>query len=918
MTSLRLTPLLAALALAAPAAARADLFSPGELSKAHAHLEGLQNCTKCHAAGQQLSPDTCLACHGEVKSRIAQGRGVHGKLAPADRACEKCHHEHQGRDFAVVDWGKEGRKGFDHARTGFELRGKHRRADCEKCHDRRLVTDAAVLELLQKHPEKKSFLGAPTACAACHADEHRGQLGADCQRCHGEDAWKPAGKFLHAKSAYPLVGKHARVECVKCHKPEQEPEARKGAPGQVGPVNPTAFVKYKGLPFQACTDCHKDPHQGRFGERCQGCHTPVDWKKLSGAAAERAFHDKTRYPLRGLHAEVKCVACHGPFPGQKAIFKNMAFGKCTDCHADAHVGQLARAAAPAVPLPPPPAGKKKQRPVAAPAPVAPDCAACHTPDGFLPVRFDVADHAKLEYRLEGAHRAVACALCHPKDPRLERRFPEAVRKALARKQRPVKVSQALLDVPKAGDCRTCHRDPHGGQFDAKLAAAAPGGATGCAACHVVESFKKVRFDHAKESRFPLEGKHTQAACGSCHRTGADGQVRYKPLPITCAGCHPDAHAGQLAVKGVTDCTRCHTAAGWKGEQLRFKHDAASSRFVLDGKHEKVACEKCHGLVRVAGAEVRRYKPLAVACQACHEDFHKGAFRGFAPLPAAQAAGKGASPAGAPDLSVRGARAGAAVPASAETACAACHTTASWQAQGFDHARTGFPLEGAHQRASCGGCHVDRTFKAPVPRACAACHADAHAGRLGGRCERCHEAASWASTRFDADAHRRSNFPLTGKHAFTACDSCHANRRDLGFSRATKECLGCHQDDLTRAAAGAAIVDHGVPNFPTTCQSCHSTWGFSPAGLDGHETCFEISRGPHAGVKCKDCHSSFPAVDVTQKPFTCLTDTANCVRCHSCQEHEPVSGFACTNRKCYECHRFSTGGDFRALQKGARR
>ena len=34
---------------AAPASA-ADVFSPGPLARAHEKLEGLPNCTKCHAA----------------------------------------------------------------------------------------------------------------------------------------------------------------------------------------------------------------------------------------------------------------------------------------------------------------------------------------------------------------------------------------------------------------------------------------------------------------------------------------------------------------------------------------------------------------------------------------------------------------------------------------------------------------------------------------------------------------------------------------------------------------------------------------------------------------------------------------------------------------------------------------------------
>jgi hypothetical protein len=244
-------------------------------------------------------------------------------------------------------------------------------------------------------------------------------------------------------------------------------------------------------------------------------------------------------------------------------------------------------------------------------------------------------------------------------------------------------------------------------------------------------------------------------------------------------------------------------------------------------------------------------------------------------------------------------------AAQETDCAACHSTANWQASNFAHERTGFPLEGAHRQAACGGCHTDRTFKAPVARACAACHTDVHAARLGGRCEKCHEATAWANTTFDADAHRRGNFPLVGRHAFTPCDSCHASRRDLAFVRPTRECLGCHEAALARASAGGAVVDHGTPGFPTRCQACHSTWGFTPASLDGHDTCFEISRGRHAGIRCRDCHSTFPPVDVTQ-PLTCLTDTTSCQNCHHCDRHPSVAGFACAERKCYECHRFASG------------
>ena len=85
----RLGSLLAPLALAAvmlPASARADLISPGELSKGHEKLEGLQNCTKCHPAAKKLTPETCLDCHKELQASVSAGKGFHGRLS--DKQCE--------------------------------------------------------------------------------------------------------------------------------------------------------------------------------------------------------------------------------------------------------------------------------------------------------------------------------------------------------------------------------------------------------------------------------------------------------------------------------------------------------------------------------------------------------------------------------------------------------------------------------------------------------------------------------------------------------------------------------------------------------------------------------------------------------------------------------------------------------------
>jgi hypothetical protein len=258
-------------------------------------------------------------------------------------------------------------------------------------------------------------------------------------------------------------------------------------------------------------------------------------------------------------------------------------------------------------------------------------------NGWLPVRFEVEDHDKLRYKLEGAHRAASCAACHPKDVRLLGKLPVNIRADLEHKHRKVEVSLAVLALPRATECRSCHKDPHAGQFEPRMNEKQQG----CLTCHGVESFKKVRFDHDKDARFPLVGKHRTAACASCHRPDARGVVQYRPLPLACAGCHADVHAGQFLAKGqaATDCARCHENTAWKAatpagqlafENLKYRHEKPFTSFQLRGKHKGLECAKCHALVQVGGAEVRRYKPLPTACEGCHADFHKGAFKGYVP------------------------------------------------------------------------------------------------------------------------------------------------------------------------------------------------------------------------------------------------------------------------------------------------
>jgi hypothetical protein len=232
-------------------------------------------------------------------------------------------------------------------------------------------------------------------------------------------------------------------------------------------------------------------------------------------------------------------------------------------------------------------------------------------------------------------------------------------------------------------------------------------------------------------------------------------------------------------------------------------------------------------------------------------------------------------------------------APADTKCSACHTPEGWGDVKFVHERTGFPLTGQHAQVACRKCHVV-DFKEPLPRSCSACHRDVHGGYAGIQCATCHDTGSWKS-QFDADAHRRTNFPLQGRHALLPCQQCHGDRRDRSFARPTVPCADCHQADLSNAAAKG--VDHS--GFGNTCLGCHGFWRWSPATFSGHGACFPIDSGKHAGIPCLSCHVTLPVPLVigscTSQPYP------SCIRCHPCASHPQVQSFVCSDQACYGCH-----------------
>jgi hypothetical protein len=208
------------------------------------------------------------------------------KSFPAD--CELCH---ISKDWKTIRPDFK----FDHKKeTGHALNGAHNRAACLRCHN-----DFGPVSMYTAR-----------GCVGCHADVHRSTMGNDCLRCHTESSWRATGLVAeHARTRFPLVGRHVAAACVQCH-----PEAPTGT--------------FRGAPIR-CEQCHQNDlaratsidHQAQgWTNRCEQCHTPVAW---GASGFTHSF-----FPLTGAHKSARCEACHeggqyGPLPRD-----------CYSCHQD--------------------------------------------------------------------------------------------------------------------------------------------------------------------------------------------------------------------------------------------------------------------------------------------------------------------------------------------------------------------------------------------------------------------------------------------------------------------------------------------------------------------------------------------------------------------------------------------------------
>lgn len=374
------------------------------------------------------------------------------------------------------------------------------------------------------------------------------------------------------------------------------------------------------------------------------------WKPAPGF-----HHDRSEYPLTGIHKDVTCEKCHpwqtAPEPlfseaiqfnadtKQYAQYDDLEYGNCTPCHRDVHEkkfgndceschttagfdrikGEQFDHEDTVFPL----RGRHidvkceschtsgsmidelaheqcmdchedTHKAQFASRADGGKCESCHTVDGFIPAQYGHLEHSKSEFPLEGSHLATPCNLCH-------------------KQQQSDDGTWYAKFAFESTNCQSCHRDVHGGQLNIWIEK------DGCTYCHSADSWTETKFDH-ELARFPLEGRHRDIVCTKCHyikEEAGEKLVWMKPLEVTCNGCHDDIHLAQFLREGEikTDCDRCHRPLGWA--ELEFNHNT-DSKFALTGAHEKVSCDQCHREVEgLEGELFTLYKPLSSECISCH-------------------------------------------------------------------------------------------------------------------------------------------------------------------------------------------------------------------------------------------------------------------------------------------------------------
>lgn len=672
------------------------------------------------------------------------------------------------------------------------------------------------------------------------------ELSGDCGSCHtpfwGRERMADRCMDCHAsvqKEVFSRSGLHREFEgiekCNTCHPEHQGANAPLTEYDQLRSEHENLGFSLSGHrsnsvgdDFQ-CQDCHALSLTSFEADTCVTCHLELDPAHLT---------------QHTLDYGEDCLACHDGVDRYGSDFNHQhtAFPlvgghtdtACTDCHLNARTAEDLQAV-------PSACIACHQEEDIHEGRLGEECASCHSQDSWQDADFD---HSLTAFPLIGGHTPLACEDCH--------------------------VDRQWTNIPIA--CAACHQkdDVHEGRLGQD-----------CESCHWATTWDDLidpEFDHNR-TRFRLTGGHADVLCQDCH---LGGQVT--GVSMACASCHQkdDVHQNRLGAS----CQSCHNTSNWKDATV----DHSITRFPLRGAHKDVACEKCHINGQLSG--------IALTCAGCHrDDFHKGQLGKECQVCHNENSWRSTFDHQQSTYPLTGAHIQADCTACHVDGqyrgtskvcfdchqdddshgglmgrfCSECHTTTAWSPATFNHDQTTFPLTGAHRNALCQSCHRNGDYS-NTPRLCVECHydRDVHNGEFGSDCGACHNTSSWGGTDFD---HGTTGFPLTGKHQNATCVSCHPGG---SYAGTPTSCVACHQSD---------DVHNGA--FGTDCAACHTSSGWSGAGVDHSQTSFPLT-GAHTQVACSSCHTDGQYQGTPTSCVACHGDDdvhggsfgSNCASCHS--------------------------------------
>ena len=483
-----------------------------------------------------------------------------------------------------------------------------------------------------------------------------------------------------------------------------------------------------------------------------------------------------------------------------------------------------------------------------------NCNLCHREHlgrKYQIVRLDLKsfNHNMTGWPLSGKHARTKCRQCHTNKRKSGR--------------------DSYLDT--SPDCAQCHGQFHGQGVVARL--------DRCDGCHNAFGWRqlnaRVAFDHQRNSRYPLTGKHkTEVECLECHieRTPAGKLKAFGPIDVSgCESCHKDPHPRGI-FQGIT-CAECHTTKTFK-DTRSFNHK--STGWALKGAHRKQKCLECHSW--------KQWAPPSNDCKSCHQDSHNGQF--------------------------------------GSTPCQRCHQESSFKKLIFNHnSHSRFPLKGKHKRVNCAKCHPQGKYK-PLEMECSSCHeSDSPHGDTFGdaECSQCHSPIGWKQTHFD---HSVTRFALEGRHEDQPCYRCHPSGTETqddteqacSFCHTStihkgqfndRDCLACH---VGAERWSIPFFDHSQSRFSlngahlsVACDGCHKEGHYKPIDVN----CANCHQNFHEGQinqACDQCHFTegwanlpFDHQRQTQYPLEGLHREIECKKCHLKNQYKGL------DQECQTCH-----------------